>query len=97
VSRILFVDDEPHLLAGLRRMLQLRHRGDWAMSFVGGGAAALEAMQTQPFDVVVSDFRMPGIDGAQLLGGSIGFTSEPEVGTTFTVRLPIGAPGSHSR
>jgi len=67
VNRILFVDDEPHLLAGLRRMLQIRQGAGWAMSFVDGGTAALEAMQAQPFDVVVSDFRMPGIDGAQLL------------------------------
>jgi HD-like signal output (HDOD) protein/ActR/RegA family two-component response regulator len=80
VNRILFVDDEPHLLAGLRRMLQIRQGAGWAMSFVDGGTAALEAMQAQPFDVVVSDFRMPGIDGAQLL-------AEVQVRYPQTVRL----------
>src|SRR5882762_9362880 len=80
VNRILFVDDEPHLLAGLRRMLQIRQGAGWAMSFVDGGTAALEAMQVQPFDVVVSDFRMPGIDGAQLL-------AEVQVRYPQTVRL----------
>ena len=80
MNRILFVDDEPHLLAGLRRMLQVRHGGGWAMSFVDAGAAALEAMQAQPFDVVVSDFRMPGLDGAQLL-------AEVRVRYPRTVRL----------
>jgi HD-like signal output (HDOD) protein len=80
VNRILFVDDEPHLLAGLRRMLQIRQGAGWAMSFVDGGSAALEAMQVQPFDVVVSDFRMPGIDGAQLL-------AEVQVRYPQTVRL----------
>jgi HD-like signal output (HDOD) protein len=80
VNRILFVDDEPHLLAGLRRMLQIRQGAGWSMSFVDGGTAALEAMQVQPFDVVVSDFRMPGIDGAQLL-------AEVQVRYPQTVRL----------
>jgi HD-like signal output (HDOD) protein/ActR/RegA family two-component response regulator len=63
---ILFVDDEPNILGGLRRMLRGR-RGDWEMSFAGGGAAALEVLRTQPCDVVVSDYRMPGMDGAELL------------------------------
>jgi len=80
MNRILFVDDEPHLLAGLRRMLQIRQGVGWAMSFVDGGTAALEAMQVEPFDVVVSDFRMPGIDGAQLL-------AEVQVRYPQTVRL----------
>jgi HD-like signal output (HDOD) protein len=64
--RVLFVDDEPHLLSGLRRML--RGRRDWECTFAENGAEALEQFSAQPFDVVVTDMRMPGMDGAQLLG-----------------------------
>lgn len=64
--KILFVDDEPLVLEGLQRMLRpMRH--EWEMSFAESGAAALELMAATPRDVVVSDMRMPGMDGAQLL------------------------------
>ena len=65
-SRILFVDDEIKILQGLRRMLR-EMRGKWEMVFAESGAKALEAMEKASFDVVVSDMRMPGMDGAQLL------------------------------
>lgn len=65
--RILFVDDEEKVLDGLRRML--RSTGaQWDMVFVDSGEKALAAMEKAPFDVVISDMRMPGMDGAQLLG-----------------------------
>lgn len=63
---ILFVDDEPHLLAGLRRMLRFK-RDEWDMAFAAGGEEALALSAGRPFDVVVSDMRMPGMDGAALL------------------------------
>ncbi len=66
VVAILFVDDEPHVLDGLRRMLRpWRHQ--WALSFATGGTEALTKLSEQVFDVVVSDMRMPGMDGAELL------------------------------
>lgn len=65
-KRVLFVDDEPNLLAGLRRMLRSK-RKVWDMAFANSGAEALSMMDTQSFDVIVSDMRMPGMDGAQLL------------------------------
>ena len=64
--RIVFVDDEPNLLAGLRRMLRIK-RDVWDMQFAESGQQALALMAEQPFDVVVSDMRMPGMDGGQLL------------------------------
>ncbi|MFI7600089.1 response regulator [Actinoplanes sp. NPDC049681] len=65
-ARVLFVDDEPRILDGLRRSLRGR-RGEWDMEFAVGGAQALEVLAAAPYDVVVSDMRMPGMDGAQLL------------------------------
>lgn len=66
MKRILFVDDEQKILEGLRRRLHpMRH--EWKMTFVTSGAEALETLMACPFDVVVSDMRMPGMDGAQLL------------------------------
>lgn len=64
--RILFVDDEALILQGLRRMLSPA-RQEWDMEFVSGGTEALAAMERQPADVVVSDMRMPGMTGAELL------------------------------
>lgn len=64
--RILFVDDEPMVLRGLQRSLH-GQRGEWDMVFVESGAAALEALARDPFDAVVSDMRMPGMNGAELL------------------------------
>ncbi|MEV8508413.1 response regulator [Actinoplanes sp. NPDC051475] len=64
--RVLFVDDEPRILDGLRRSLRGR-RGDWDMEFAVGAAEALELLAAAPYDVVVSDMRMPGMDGAELL------------------------------
>jgi len=66
MKRVLFVDDEPEVLEGLRTLLH-KERRKWDLAFVGGGAAALAEMKTTPFDVVVSDVRMPGIDGVELL------------------------------
>ncbi|MBC8317540.1 MAG: response regulator [Desulfobulbaceae bacterium] len=65
-KRILFVDDEPNILVGLRRMLRsLRKEID--MEFAESGKEALQVMSKASFDVVVSDMRMPGMDGAELL------------------------------
>jgi HD-like signal output (HDOD) protein len=66
-KQVLFVDDEPNVLDGLKRMLH-GMRDEWDMSFCNSGPEALALMGTRPFDVVVSDMRMPGMDGAQLLG-----------------------------
>jgi CheY-like chemotaxis protein len=63
---ILFVDDDPNLLSGLRRLTRgLSNR--WDMEFVSSGEAALDAIDRLQVNLVVSDMRMPGMDGARLL------------------------------
>lgn len=63
---IVFVDDEPLVLQGLRRMLTPM-RKHWDMGFASGGAEALKMMAVRPPDAVVADMRMPGMNGAELL------------------------------
>ncbi|MEZ6135179.1 MAG: response regulator [Pirellulaceae bacterium] len=65
-TTVLFVDDEANVLSGLRRMLR-GQRNHWNMHFANGGVEALELLEKCPVDVIVSDMRMPGIDGAELL------------------------------
>lgn len=63
---ILFVDDEPNILAGLKRMLRsMRKTMDF--QFAENGPDALDIMASEKVDVVISDMRMPGMDGAALL------------------------------
>ena len=66
MKRILFVDDEPEILDGLRvRLRGMRAR--WEMMFVESSSQAIAQMDLKPVDVIVADVRMPGMDGAQLL------------------------------
>lgn len=67
MRRVLFVDDEVNILDGLRRTFR-GARDRWEMEFVVGAEEALRACESKSFDVIVSDMRMPGMDGATLLG-----------------------------
>ncbi|WP_027183404.1 response regulator [Desulfovibrio inopinatus] len=64
---ILFVDDEPRVLDGLKRLLR-GMRNDWDVYFATSGREALERLNKEPVDVIVSDMLMPEMDGAYLLG-----------------------------
>lgn len=64
--RILFIDDDALVLQGLERTLR-PFRKDWDMVFVETGKEALELLDRKPFDVVVTDLRMPVMDGVTLL------------------------------
>ena len=66
MTRILFVDDDDFVLMAMRRLV-LCERDDWEAEFATNGPAALEMCTQQQFDVVVSDMRMPEMDGAELL------------------------------
>ena len=67
MRKILFVDDEPNVLSGLKRMLS-RKRKIWEMHFAESGEDALSIMETvDDFDIVISDMRMPKMQGYELL------------------------------
>jgi two-component system response regulator AtoC len=64
MNRILVVDDEE----SVRRMITaLLHKEGYTVSGAAGGEEALGRLAEEPFDLVISDVRMPGIDGLELL------------------------------
>lgn len=63
---MLFVDDESLVLQGLQRTLRCM-REQWDMTFVESGDLALQALAMGPYDAIITDMRMPRMDGAQLL------------------------------
>jgi HD-like signal output (HDOD) protein len=65
-KRILFVEDNPLLLQMYAMMLG-DEAGAWDVATAAGGEEALQRMAQDPFDVVVSDLRMPGMSGVELL------------------------------
>ena len=64
--RMLFVDDESAVLKVLKAAMRCM-ANEWETHFAETGEDALALVRQQPFDVVVSDMRMPGMNGAQLL------------------------------
>jgi PAS domain S-box-containing protein len=65
LTKVLVVDDEPDLLELTK--LFLENAGSYQVQTVGGGPEALAALEGSPYDAVVSDYQMPGMDGIELL------------------------------
>ncbi|MBP2295423.1 response regulator transcription factor [Azospirillum rugosum] len=64
MARILVIDDVPSVTALLRLLLEGRGH---AVAEAHDGAAGLKAMEAAPFDLVVVDMMMPGMDGIELV------------------------------
>lgn len=65
MTRLLFVDDDHRLLRALQQSLS--RQKDWELRFASSATEALEVLGSWPCDAVVSDMRMPGVDGSELL------------------------------
>ena len=90
MKRIIFVDDDVNVGQAMKRMLRPM-RQQWDMVFATSGEEALERMeQEEPFDIVISDMRMPGMDGSEFLAEVL--DRYPE-----TIRFALsGSPGGSS-
>jgi len=75
-ANILFVDDAINILNGLKRMLHTRRLG-WNVVMADSGEQALEKLKADPFDLIVTDMRMPKMDGAQLLEEVLKVSPQP--------------------
>jgi DNA-binding NtrC family response regulator len=63
---VLFVDDEPRVLDGIRRTMSARDE-KWECLFANGAVQALDILATRPVRVVVTDIAMPGMNGKELI------------------------------
>ncbi|NMB42467.1 MAG: response regulator [Firmicutes bacterium] len=63
---ILFVDDEVNVIQSLKRITR-EMRSEWNMFFAGSGEKALQILSQNRTEIIISDMRMPGMDGAELL------------------------------
>lgn len=64
--KILIVDDEVAVLNALQRVFR-KYRDRWELHFAANASAALEVVAGGGLDIVITDMRMPGCDGLQLL------------------------------
>jgi two-component system sensor histidine kinase/response regulator len=67
-ARVLIVDDDPALLEALPETLRLHMRGV-EIDTCESAALALERIETSDYDAIVTDIKMPGVDGLALLSG----------------------------
>jgi response regulator RpfG family c-di-GMP phosphodiesterase len=65
MAHIMLVDDEPHNLSAMMRVLRMQ--GDHEIERFDAPAAALERARETQFDIVIADYRMPEMDGARFL------------------------------
>ena len=65
--RVIIVDDDVTILRSFRRALKLR-RPAWEVTTLSSASEALELLAQSPFEVFVTDYEMPNVDGVQLLG-----------------------------
>lgn len=65
-KRILFVDDEKNLLDSLKRSLR-GFLSKWSMEFASSAKAAMDMLEKEKYDIIVSDYKMPEMNGLELL------------------------------
>jgi HD-like signal output (HDOD) protein/CheY-like chemotaxis protein len=66
MNSILFVDDDSEVISSTKRLLYIQHK-EWQIQFANSAALAIEKLNNSPVNVIVSDIRMPGMDGIEFL------------------------------
>tara|TARA_Y100000588_G_C13482564_1_gene597469 strand:- start:175 stop:525 length:351 start_codon:yes stop_codon:yes gene_type:complete len=64
IKKILIVDDEPHILNSMKELLELE---DKEVQIAENGKVALELIGKEKFDLIISDAKMPQMNGQELL------------------------------
>lgn len=64
--KIMFVDDDENLLEGLKRSLR-KKVGNWKINFNTSGKKALEILNKERYNIIITDYKMPEMDGMELL------------------------------
>jgi len=72
--KVLFVDDEPHVTDSLKRSLR---KEPYEVLSADSASEALKVLAREPVDVVVSDEKMPGMQGSEFLGRVCKLYPEP--------------------
>lgn len=65
--RLLIVDDERNIRIGLKAMIEREYPSRFSIGLAAGGEEALEMHRAEKADIVVTDIRMPGMDGLELI------------------------------
>jgi YesN/AraC family two-component response regulator len=64
IKKILVVDDEPHILTSMKELLELE---DLIVEVAENGSVAFEKIKKTKFDLIISDAKMPQMNGQELL------------------------------
>ena len=83
VYRILLVDDEPNVLKALQRVFRQENYG---IVLAHNGQEAIEQLRKDPFHLMISDYMMPGMTGAQVLKQAKAIQPDMEQGDPRQIR-----------
>ncbi|EFM10755.1 two component transcriptional regulator, AraC family [Paenibacillus curdlanolyticus YK9] len=78
MRKLLIVDDERNIRLGLKAMLERQFPDRFELLFATDGTEALEAIEAAVIDIMITDIRMPGIDGLELIRRADKLDSKPE-------------------
>jgi two-component system response regulator YesN len=79
MNKLLIIDDENNIRLGLKAMIEREFPGAYSISFAGDGTDALKQLQAENFDMMITDIRMPDMDGIQLINRLQQEGNKPEI------------------